>query len=183
MRPFKSGHMERAFNEAVSFRFGSIAVAAIVLLLTTQASAQIACPSGDDECFSELFESWKELDSPGWQSDPIVQASPPWGNEEPEFSWVSQYGHYWIYARDIQRDGSSVTAWIREKKLQPEPNGTVRTLTRMTFDCKGRYRYTAQTVYGENDRVIQEIDREDAWAYVRPDSAYDQYQNALCRKP
>ena len=109
-----------------------------------------------------------------------VQAVFPWGNEGPEYQWESETGYHWIFARDVQRNGNSVSAWIREKFKSPLVDGTSRLLTRLTFDCDGRYQYSAQSSYREDGSVVQEINRTDDWIYVRPDTSFDVFQSALC---
>lgn len=114
------------------------------------------------------------------EPNPFDRFDIPWGDDTPEFAWENEHGYYWIYERDVRRQNGEVTAWVRERRFEPASNGTIRSLTRMTFDCKGRYRYSAQTSYGDDDRIIQEIDRESGWTFIRPETGYDTYQQALC---
>lgn len=119
-----------------------------------------------------------------WDEFPVVPTAPsayPWGDETPQHAWEGGDGYYWIFERDISRAGGHVTAWVREKRKVPASDGTVRTLTRLTFDCEGRFRFSAQSRYRADDAIVQEIDRLDEWTFVRPDSGYDTFQKALCQ--
>lgn len=114
------------------------------------------------------------------QGNPFDKYSPPWTDDDPPLhSWRSETGFHYIYERDIIRDGKTVTAWIRDKYWTLN-NGAERIMSRMTFDCKGRYQYSAQTSYRPDGTVLQQIDRMDDWVYIRPDSANATYETVLC---
>ncbi len=105
----------------------------------------------------------------------------PWGEVAPEFTWRSDEGAYtWIYEKDISRKNGAATAWVYSKWDKPKADGVSRILSRMSFDCEGRMRYTAQSSYDVTDKLKEQIDREGAWTYVRPDTLNDAIQKSLC---
>ncbi|MCT2557363.1 hypothetical protein N0B51_00030 [Tsuneonella sp. YG55] len=111
-----------------------------------------------------------------------VKPDYPWSDENPEHQWESEHGYYWIFERDVKREGRLVSAWIREKYKTPQPNGTVLLTTRITLDCDGRYRYSAQSSYRSDGSVVQEIDRVDDWVFIRPGTKFEVFQQSLCRR-
>lgn len=118
-----------------------------------------------------------------YRKDPVVKEAPPWGAKVPAFVWVNDAGdNFWIMEEDISHEGVLVTAWINRHFATPLPDGTVSVVTRVSFDCKGRTRRTAETAYRANRTPVQEINRTEDWAYIRPDTASKLWETALCTK-
>ncbi len=162
---------------------------AAILLMAAESSAQTECAPDEERCFEELYQSWQDLDDGSdaknpydrfdghWNGDEPVY---PWDAQEAKFTWLNDSGYYWINAKDIRQEGGAVTAWVNSKLIEPMANGTSHLLTRLTFNCEGQFRYSAQTAYSVDGLPIIEIDRVEDWKYVRPGSAFDTYQQALC---
>jgi hypothetical protein len=114
-------------------------------------------------------------------ANPFVKYVRPWGEKTPDYAWQGEDdSHTWIYKKDVIRQNSEVTVWVYSSSRTPKPDGTSFTLTRTTFDCAGRLRYSAQTSYDTSDKVIQQIDRVADWTYIRPDTVNDDIQKKLC---
>lgn len=104
----------------------------------------------------------------------------PWGTATPALKWQGTESDYWIMEKDISWQAGQVTAWVIGQYKVATGEGVVKTLTRMTFDCAGRYAITAQSSFGANDKLLRENDYPFNWQYVRPYSATSSIGEGLC---
>ncbi|WP_150122823.1 surface-adhesin E family protein [Porphyrobacter sp. LM 6] len=129
---------------------------------------QSACPDGRASC--DPWEKYRAKES----------QPQPWGNETPDYGWESEETTYWIYKSDISREGKNVTIWLNWKLKNPRPLGASKMLTRLTFDCAGRFRRSAETALTEDGSLYDQVDKLEDWTYIRPRSPYAVIANSLC---
>lgn len=115
------------------------------------------------------------------EDNPFSKWAPPWdASDPPAHAWRSDAGYVWVFQKDIERTGAEVTAWVNETSFQPMEKNVVRILSRITFDCVGRMRYTAQSTYDPKGIIVEEIDADGAWKFIRPQSKFETVEIALC---
>lgn len=115
------------------------------------------------------------------QVEPWERYAKPWGDDDPKHQWWSEGGYHWFFDRDVQRRGTEVTVWLRQSFHEARPDGTVRLMSQVSFDCAGRYRYSAQTASRADGSETQSIDRLGEWTYIRPESHMEVFAEVLCR--
>jgi hypothetical protein len=114
-------------------------------------------------------------------ANPFAKYVVPWGEKAPEFAWRSEEGAYtWVYEKDVTRKNGEATAWVHSQWDKPKADGVSRILSRMTFDCAGRMRYSAQSTYDALDKVIENLDSPGDWTYIRPDTLNHDIEAKLC---
>ena len=158
------------------------------ILAKIRAKAQ--CEAAAENCspFSHLVPEAARCpedkpDCDPWEKDRIAQNQPsPWGSNPPDYSWLSEDRKetWWIYKSDISRDGKQVTVWLNWHNNEPAFHDPAKTVTRVTFDCDGKFRRSAETAYYKNGSLHHEVDRLEDWAYIRPRSSYAVFASTLC---
>lgn len=68
----------------------------------------------------------------------------------PDHAWKNDKGWFWIYDRETKHEGNEVTIWLNEGLEKVDRNGVKSFLSRITYDCDERLKYTAQTSYKAN---------------------------------
>ncbi|MXO66267.1 surface-adhesin E family protein [Altericroceibacterium endophyticum] len=162
---------------------------AFALILTSAATGALANPSttvssdrrqkGDDCNLEHCKPTIK-----WWEEDEIVrhwfEEDPPWGDNVPDHAWGSSSDTVWFNDSDIQKTGEGVAVWLHWALRSPDTKGAVKYLTRVIFDCGGRFKFSAQSGYDEMGHEVFTRDGQGEWKFIRPDSNREMMSDAVC---
>ena len=123
-----------------------------------------------------------------WASVGSAQAPPPWENDWPAdmvWAWQTSDGsRYSALEENIDRrtgQSGAVRVWVHGMHSQDRTVPYRRSVVLLRFSCSGAYVELASTTYSADGKVLETWDGTGPYIHVRPESAYESLEDAICK--
>lgn len=123
-----------------------------------------------------------------WASVGQAQPAPPWENDWPAdvvWAWQTPDGsRYYSLEEDIDRNtglSGEIRVWVHGMHSQNPSVPYRRTVVLLRMGCSGGYVELASTAYKADGSVLESWDGQGPYTYIRPGSAYESLEEAVCK--